>query len=162
MKKIEFKLCKNNSENRDKVRSSILKTIDGLELDKDIGVTIKNYDTSKTAKQRRLQWRWYTEIADSGLGSSSNKNRIHLDSKWYFAKPLLLAGSDDYSLWVSDMWSLILENYPHDAKRQMNFFENAVHTEKMEKDMISEFLKDMQYYWTSKGVRLTDPSLAGL
>ena len=60
------------------------------------------------------------------------------------------------------IWSLILENYPHDAKRQMNFFENAVHTEKMEKDMISEFLKDMQYYWTSKGVRMTDPSLAGL
>ena len=162
MKKVEFKLCKNNPDNRAVVKKAIGKAIDELPQDQDIALTIHNYDGSKSARQRRLQWRWYSEIASSGFGRSNDKNRVHLDSKWYQAKPLLLAGTDKYSLWIQDMWQLILEKHPNDAEKQKDFFVFAVHTESMEKEMVSDFLKDMQYYWTNKGVVLTDPSLAGL
>lgn len=159
MKKLEYWLRKDTD--RSKVVSAIDKAIADLPADQHFDVIIKNHETSKTAAQRRLNWKWNNEVARSGIGQYNDPERVHMHAKWVFAKPLLLAGEDDYSSWVSDMWWLLLKEHPMDTERQKHFFMYAVHTEQMTPEMIAEFLKSFQYYWTSKGVRLTDPDLRG-
>ena len=159
MKAIEIKI---SVSDREKALAAVTHVISTLDDSRDYMAVIKNYDPSKTARQRRLDWRWNSEIASSGLGRHDDPKLVHLDGKWLFARPLLLSGEDEYSLWVADMWKMIIEKAPYDKDRQKAFFVNGVHTERMSKPIISQYLQSKQRYWTRKGVILTDPSLAGL
>ena len=84
-----------------------------------------------------------------------------MHGKWTFARPLLLEGEDEYSKWIADLWQMLLSAHPNDVERQRHFFEYAVHTERMTVEMVSEYLKQFQFYWTGKGVQLTDHELRG-
>ncbi len=162
MKAETYTLRKSNPINRQAVITSVVRKANELELDKDFDIIIKNHDSSKSAKQRRLSWLWCREVADSGIGRGKSAEGVHLDAKWMFARPLIFAGDDKYSMWITDLYNMIIEKYPNDNDRLKSFFELSVHTQQMEVSMVANMLKDFQNYWTSKSVNLTDPSLMGL
>ena len=63
MKKNEYWLRKNTD--RSKVIDAINKEIAELPEDQHFDVIIKNHETSKSAAQRRLNWKWNNEVARS-------------------------------------------------------------------------------------------------
>ena len=120
-------------------------------------VVLGNYDNSKKPAQRRINWQWNNEVANSGIGRTNDPNEVHLQAKWRFALPLLQAGTDEYSLWIQDLYDMIVTKYPNDGEKIKQLMMHGIHTEQMIVPMVSRFLEKFQYYWTNKGVNLTDP-----
>ena len=138
-----------------------LSLIEQMEVDGSDTVILKKTDDSSTARQRQLQWLWYTETAASGIGSADTKEAVHINSKWVFARPILLR--DD------EVFGIIYEKFMETVKDSINYsqyckvFANEyISTERMTRQQRAEFLRDFQNYWTRKGVNLTDPSMHGL
>lgn len=159
MKAVEYKLKKNNAQDRQYQTAVLMRDVSKLEQDKNFEIVLRNYSDTKSDRQRRTNWLWNNQVAKSGIGSNDSADGVHLNAKWQFARPLLLAGNDDYSLWVQDLIKMLEEFHPNDNERLKNLFVHGVHTEKMLPDMVSDFLNNFQNYWTQKGVKLTDPSL---
>ena len=110
---------------------------------------------SKSSRQRGLQWVWYTDIAKAGIGGEheDTKEGVHLVSKYRWAIPILVRDNSFFS----DLYDLFIDKYGKDPERMMFFVENQVHTEKFNVSQMAEFLSDIQKYYASKGVSLTDP-----
>lgn len=131
--------------------------------DGSITVVIKKTDISSTAKQRKLAWLWNSEVAASGLGRDDLKEGVHTTCKWMFARPILLRDDEVFGAvyaGFSKMVEQIEEGTRSDFWRE--FTRDFISTERMTMKQRSEYLKSFQYFWTSKGVSLTDPSLQGV
>jgi len=135
--------------------------IDEMKIDGSKTIVIKNTDMSSTSKQRRLQWLWNTEISQSGLGQDDTKESVHTRAKLMFAHPILMRDDEVYPLLYNAFKEAVKtsENYALFIK---DFAEQYISTERLSRKQRAEYLKDIQNYWTEKGVELTDPSLQGL
>lgn len=124
-------------------------------------VVFKNTDKSSTAKQRRLQWLWSTEIASSGLGQDDTKEAVHITAKRMFAHPILMRDDAIYPILYKAFKDAVKtsENYESYIR---TFIDRYVSTEDLSRKQRAEYLTEMQFYWTDKGVKLTDPSLEGV
>ena len=130
-----------------------------LELNGKIKLTISDAG-SKSAKQRGLQWKWYTEVANSGLGGKheDTKDGVHLVSKYRWAVPIFIR--DDVHF--NDLYAIWIQLYGKDPERMEWFIDNQVHTEKFSVSQMAEFLTDFQNRYLEVGVNLTDPGEKGL
>jgi len=135
--------------------------LEEMPIDGSKTIIIKNTDMSATSKQRRLQWLWSTEISQSGLGQDNTKEDVHIRAKLMFAHPILMRDDEVYPLLYNAFKEAVKtsENYALFIK---DFAEQYISTERLSRKQRAEYLKDIQNYWTDKGVELTDPSLQGL
>jgi len=130
-----------------------------LELNGKTQLTISNAG-NKSARQRGLQWKWYTEVANSGLGGKheDTKDGVHLIAKYRWAIPIF--NRDDVHF--NDLYSIWIQLYGKDPERMEWFIDNQVHTEKFNVSQMAEYLTDFQRYYADKGVNLTNPDERGL
>lgn len=124
-------------------------------------VEIKKTDVSSTAKQRRLNWLWCKEVSESGIGSKDTKEEVYLESKWRFARPILLRTDEVFGMFYNPFIKVAsgTEHYPEKCRI---FADQYISIEKMSKANRAEYMRDFRRYWTEKGVNLTDPDLLGL
>ena len=125
-----------------------------LECDGKVKLTISDAG-DKSSKQRGLQWRWYGEVAKSGLGGKHEDEAqgVHLISKYRWAIPILNRDDDFFSC----LYSTYVQLYGKTPERMEWFISNQVHTESLSCSQMAEFLTNFQAYYSSKGVSLTDP-----
>ena len=65
-------------------RQSVLQEISALDIAETYWrITIAD-SMSKSTRQRGLQWKWYGEVANSGIGANDIKEDVHILSKWQF------------------------------------------------------------------------------
>jgi hypothetical protein len=135
--------------------------IDEMPEDGTRTVVLKNTPTDSTAKQRQLQWKWYTEVSQSGLGQDDNKEGVHIRAKLMFAHPILMRDDDVYPILYGAFKDAVKTsaNYGLYIK---DFANQYISTERLTRKQRSEYLREFQRYWIGKGVELTDPSLQGL
>ena len=124
-------------------------------------VIFKKTDKSSNAAQRRLQWMWNTEVADSGLGRDDDKNDVHIRAKWMFCRPILLRDDDVYPI-IHKAFIKAVESSETRSEQIKAFTERYISTEQLTMKQRAEYLTDFQRYWIGQGVNLTDPSLIGL
>jgi hypothetical protein len=129
--------------------------------DGSITVEIKKTKKDSTSKQRRLQWMWYTEIANSGLGSDDNKNDVHTRAKWQFCRPILLRDCEIFPI-ILNKFEETIQYAENKSELYRIFSRDYISTERLSKSQRAEYLTDFQRYWASKGVCLSDPELQGL
>ena len=124
-------------------------------------VDIKQVKESSTAKQRRLQWLWYTEVSQSGLGKNDSKEGVHLTAKWQFARPILLRDDELFGMIYGKFIEVVTGSATY-SEFCRAFSDQYISTERMTRKQRAEFLTDFQRFWTGKGVSLTDPATQGL
>ena len=130
-------------------------------LDGSITVVFKNTPKDSTSKQRALQWKWYTEISQSGLGQDDDKESVHIRAKMMFAHPILMRDDEVYPILYDTFKNAVKasENYALYIK---DFASQYISTERLTKKQRAEYLTDFQRFWIGKGANLTDPSLQGI
>ena len=126
-------------------------------------VTIKKTDMSPTARQRKLQWLWNTEVALSGIGGDSTKENVHIRAKWMFARPILLRDDEIFSI-IYDAFVKVTAEYDNATRADMTrkFSDEYIHKETMTRKQRAEYLTSFREYWDEKGVELTDPRMQGV
>ena len=114
----------------------------------------------KSVKQRGLEWNWYTEVAEAGIGGEheDSKEGVHLVSKWRFAVRILQR-DDDFFADLYDGWC---KRHEGDSEAIMWFIDQQVKTEKFNTAQMAEYLTEFQRYYIRKGVNLTDPEFRNL
>ena len=132
-----------------------------LPVDGSMTVTIKNTAVDPTAKQRRLQWLWNTEVAHSGLGQDDDKEAVHVRAKWMFCRPILLRDDSFFGLIYKKFMEVVAGKETKPELCQI-FAQDYISTEKLNRKQRSEYLQEFQRFWVSKGCNLTEPSLQGL
>lgn len=137
--------------------------IDEIPLDGGTTVDIKKTAQDSTSAQRRLQWMWNGEVAQSGLGRNDTKDGVHLTAKWMFARPILLRDDEVFGAIYAGFFEVIVD-HPADIQRKYikQFTRQYISTEGMSKKQRAEYLTEFQRYWVGKGVNLTDPALQGV
>lgn len=130
--------------------------IDGSET-----VIFKKTDKSPTARQRRLQWKWYTEVSLSGLGQDDDKNAVHIRAKMMFAHPILMRDDEVYPI-LYDTFKKAVHTSANYALYIKDFANQYISTERLTKKQRAEYLREFQRFWIGKGAELTDPSLQGV
>lgn len=142
----------------DSVRNNAIARINDMPVDGSVKVVISNA-ASKSAKQRGLQWQWYSEVANAGVGGEreDTKEGVHLISKWRFAIPILQR-DDDFFAELLYAWKSHHEEEPN---AMLWFVANHVSTEVFTTSQMTEYLDDFQRHY-SEHVNLTNPSIYGL
>lgn len=114
---------------------------------------------TKTARQRKLDYKWDSEILKSGIGwGDKTIDQVHARGKWLFARPILLM---DDEIFVA-IYDHFMAHYGKDKEKCLKFAQDYISTERLSTAQAAEYMSNKQNYWTSKGVILTDPSLQGL
>jgi len=124
-------------------------------------VIFKNTDSSSTARQRRLQWKWNGEVAMSGLGQDDDKNAVHIRAKMMFAHPILMRDDEVYPI-LYDTFKKAVKGSDSYALYIKEFADQYISTERLTKQQRSEYLRGFQMYWAGKGANLSDPSMQGV
>lgn len=130
-------------------------------VDGSMTIEFKKTAMNSTAKQRRLQWKWYTEVANSGIGRADTKEGVHTRSKWQFARPILLRDDELFQIIFNQFIKTIQGSEIYEVLCE-DFATRWISTESMTKTQRAEYLTDFQRYWVGKGVDLTDPATQGL
>lgn len=143
--------------NKDVQKNAMARMFD-VELNGRVKVTFSNAG-SKKQNQRGLQYLWYSDIAKSGVGGEheDTKEGVHLVCKYRFAVPILMRDDSDFRA----LWNGILKACNGDKKRIEYAVQYFVSTEKEGFNM-PEYLSDIERFYISKGVRLTDPKDRGI
>ena len=136
-------------------RQVILQRISSLEIgETHYRITIAD-SMSKSARQRGLQWLWYTEVANSGIGGCDIKEDVHAEGKWRFAKPILMRDDPIFAFVLPELE----EKYRGNKEVMRHICDEYISTEG--KDFaINEYLSEFERYWRPKGVHLTIPEKA--
>jgi hypothetical protein len=137
--------------------------IQEMPVDGTFTVEIKKTDVSSTARQRRLQWRWNTEVSQSGLGRDDTKEGVHTTAKWLFARPILLRDSEVFGAIFEGFSHMIQDISDQDRGEYWRQFTSYyISTEQMSRRQRAEYLREFEMYWRGRGVDLTNPDLQGL
>lgn len=139
------------------VKKNLINRIMDIDCDGKTKVTLSNAG-SKSQKQRGLQWKWYSELALSGIGRHDDKDKIHIQSKYKWAIPILLRDDEFFA----DLYAMYKEKYLTNPERMRFFVDSQVHTEKFNTSQMAEYLTGFQHYWLNQGVQLTNPDLYGI
>jgi hypothetical protein len=124
-----------------------------LSLDDKVKVTISSAK-DKSVRQRGLQWKWYTEVSQAGIGGKheDTKEGVHSLSKWAWALPIFIRDDDFFS----ELWTAWTVSHKDNKEAMRWFIDTQVHTEKFNTAQMGEFLDDFQKHY-SPHVALTDP-----
>lgn len=143
----------------DAVRATAIQRILEMPVDGNFKVTVASAG-GKSSRQRGLQWMWYTNVADSGMGGrhEETKDSVHLFSKYKFGLPIMLR-DDEFSAGLYNAW---FDKYGEDPERMAWFVEHHVHTEKFNVAQMAEYLTEFQHYYSSRDVPLANPDDMGL
>lgn len=134
--------------------------LDEMPLDGSKIVVFKNTPKDSTAKQRQLQWLWYTEVSQSGLGADDDKESVHIRAKMMFAHPILMRDDEVYPI-LYDTFKKAVQTSENYALYIKDFASQYISTERLTKAQRAEYLTEFQRYWIGKGVNLTDPDTQG-
>lgn len=142
-------------------RKYCLTMLNEMTVDGSMTVIFKKTDASSTARQRQLQWKWYTEVATSGLGQDDDKSAVHIRAKMMFAHPILMRDDEVYPVLYNTFKKAVKtsENYAAYIKE---FADQYISTERLTKAQRAEYLREFQRFWIGNGAELTDPALQGL
>ena len=115
---------------------------------------------TKSAKQRGLQWDWYTDKAKSGRGGrlGDTKENCHLEAKYRFAVPIFLRDDSNFAA----LYLVYCNKYEGDQEMMLYFVDQHVSTEKFSVSQTSEFLTDFKHDCERKGIELRQPEFKGL
>lgn len=143
----------------DNARNNAIMRIREMPCDGKTKITISN-SGNKSSLQRGLNWRWNTDVANSGMGGSheDTKEGVHIVSKYRWAIPILVRDDEFFA----DLYKSYFNKHGKDPERMMWFVDTQVHTEKMSVSQVAEYLTDFERYYLSKGVPLTNPDDRGL
>ena len=133
----------------------VLQRLSGLKLEEASYKVVLSDSMSKSARQRGLQFRWYTDVVNSGFGSWDNKDDLHTASKWKFARPILLRDDELFGA----VWPELEKAFMQD-KRTMKWISEHFLSTEGEGFAMHEYLSDFERYWRDKGVALTIPEQA--
>ena len=135
-------------------KQNAINAIQGLILDGKTKVTISDVGAKKP-RQRGLQWIWYGDAANSGIGGEheDTTNGVDLVSKYRWAIPILERDDELFS----EIYCHFVKHYGADKVKMMQFVKDWVHTEKFSSSQMAEYLTNFQRYYVEKGVNLTDP-----
>ena len=141
------------------VRGNTLARISEIPCDGKTTVSIGS-SGSKSARQRGLQWRWYTDVAKAGIGGKheDDKNGVHLVSKYRWALPILIRDDANFA----DLYNSWATKYKGDEFRMLWFIQTQVSTEDFNVSQMAEYLTNFQHHYLSHGVNLTNPDEQGL
>lgn len=142
----------------DAIKASVVNRLMELPSDGKVKVVISDAG-DKSARQRGLQWKWYTEVASAGIGGKheSSKDGVHLVSKWKWALPIFVR--DD--AFFAEIYSSWAQKYSGNEERMLWFVDTQVHTEKMSSAQMAEFLAEFERHYRPH-VNLTNPDDLGL
>lgn len=140
------------------VRQNLMAHIRSLPADGKLKVTISDA-SSKSARQRGLEWTWYTDVANSGVGGvhEDTKEGVHLVSKYRWALPIFIRDDEFFA----ELWTAWKANHEGDEDAMRWFVDTQVHTEKMTTSQTAEYLTEFQRHY-GQIVNLTDPQDRGL
>ena len=128
-----------------------------LDLDMDGSKTVKIIDSgSKRARQRGLQWVWYTYLAKLGIGGKheDTKDGVHLLCKYRFAVPILCRDDEFFG----DLWGAWKQKHGEDKEAMLWFVDHQVSTEGFTTGQMAEYLTDMDHYYANHGIYLPPPN----
>lgn len=136
--------------------------IRNIPLDGSRYVEIKKIDESSTARQRRLRYKWFSEVAVSGLGRADTQQGVCLDAKWMFARPMWIRDDEVFGIIYGKFIEVVSEykqSHPQKyAESCLKFTDQYISIERMSRKQHAEFLREFERFWISKGVELTDPN----
>ena len=142
----------------DSVKATVVNRLMELPSDGKVKVVISNAG-DKSARQRGLQWRWYTEVAKAGVGGKheDTKEGVHLVSKYRWALPILLRDDEFFS----EIYKAWKDKHGNDEEAMKWFVDVQVHTESLSSSQMAEFLTEFHRYYAPL-VNLTNPDDLGL
>jgi hypothetical protein len=144
---------------RPDVIKNLISEILSIIPDGKIKVTISDAG-NKSDKQRGLQWIWYNDVVQAGVGGKheDTPKGVHLISKYWWAIPIFCRDDEFFG----DLYAEFMRRHEGDQERIMWFVDQYVSTEKFNVSQMAEYLTQFQQYYLSKGVNLTDPEFRGL
>lgn len=133
-------------------RQTVLQAISALDIaETHYRVTIAD-SMSKSVRQRGLQWKWYGEVANSGIGAADTKEEVHRFSKWQFARPILMRDDPIFAVVLPGL----RKEYKGNKEVMRHICDEYISTEG-EGFAMSEYLSEFERYYRQNGVALTDP-----
>ena len=143
----------------DQVRRTAITYINSLECDGKVQVVI-SATGSKSSRQRGLQWRWCTDVANSGTGENheDTKEGVHMLCKYRFALPIFIRDDPFFS----DLYTAYKRKWGGEPDRMRYFIEHHVSTEDFNVSQMAEYLTCMQQHYLEREVSLTNPDDMGL
>ena len=135
------------------VKNNAIRRIQQINPDGNMQITISSAGR-KSARQRALQWMWYTEVSRAGIGGKheDSKEGVHLVSRYRFAVPILCRDDPTFA----ELWAELKKRYKHDSEKMMWITDNFVHTESFNMSQMAEYLTEFEHFYGPM-VALTDP-----
>lgn len=142
----------------DHVKGNLITHIRELPADGKLKVTISDAK-DKSVRQRGLQWRWYTDVAQAGVGGQheDTKEGVHLVSKWRWAIPILIRDDPFFA----ELFAAWKQKHGRNEDAMRWFVDTQVHTESFNASQMAEYLTELQRHY-GQYVNLTDPQERGL
>jgi hypothetical protein len=106
---------------------------------------------TRTSLQNRLAQRWFSDIARQ-LGDETHEG-VRADCKMQFGVPILRAQNEAFRV----NWDAAFAPLSHEARRSAVMVLDVPVTRLMTVRQMTEFMDEMQRFWTVQGIRLTDP-----
>ena len=131
-----------------------------LDLDGSNMMTLKKVPKTASDKQNRLRWKWYGELAGSGVGFDDTKIEVAITAKIQFIHPILMRDDKLHIAVYNGFIDRIGIGQKEDYIRR--FADNYIHTGNLTMYQSWESLKDFEMFWVREGVNLTDPKLMGV
>ena len=141
------------------VRGNTIARISEIPCDGKVTVTI-GASGSKSSRQRALQWKLYTEIAQAGIGGKheDTKEGVALVVKYRWVLPILIRDDPNFA----ELYTAWADKYKgKDDFRMLWFVKTQVHTEALTTSQMSEVLSEVYNYYGNM-VNLTHPEDRGL
>lgn len=141
------------------VKANCIHYIHSLETNGKLKVTVSDIGT-KSDRQHRLDWKWSTEIHNSGIGWDDDTiEKTHARSKWMFALPIMLMEFEEP---FQSIHEFFMNKFGHDKNKCIEYAINHLNTKKFSVRQAAEYMGNKERYWLQKGVSLTNPDLYGL
>jgi|DEB0MinimDraft_4_1074332.scaffolds.fasta_scaffold22640_3 hypothetical protein len=105
----------------------------------------------RTAQQNRLSHRWYSDIAQHR--SDVTFNEVRAECKLRFGVPILRNENEAFKV----SYDTTIKGHDYETKlKAIEAFDLPV-TRIMKVSQMSQYMDDLQRFWVSEGVSLTDP-----
>lgn len=114
----------------------------------------------KSARQRGLQFLWYTNVSKSGMGGRHEESveACHVASKFRWAIPILIRDDPNFA----EIYTMWVEKHGDNPEMMFYFADVWVHTEVFNLSQMAEFLTNFQEYYLNHGFPLVNPDDLGL
>ena len=132
-----------------------LNFVHDIDINDGVKITIGD-GRSKSAKQRGLQWRWNTDVSNSGIGGKheDTKEGVHIVSKWRFGRSLIAEFMPEHF----ELLITLEERFKSNPDVMYYIADKFISTEDFEVPIMAKYLTEFERYYRGKhGVNLTIP-----